>query len=553
MTIRSVIITSLLPVVLLLFFSDNECLSQVSENWVAHYNGEANNAEYARDFEMDQNGNTYIIGTSMNSDGTTDIVTTSFDQQGERRWVSRYDGADDLNDWGYSIAIDSSSNVVVCGSSQSGETGKDFVIIKYNSGGDEIWARYYNGPADRDDEAVQVEVDCSGNVAATGSSQSSGGVSDYATVKFDADGGFLWAARYNGPGDNVDEARALAVDCDGNVFVSGGSIGDGTDYDYATIKYDSDGNEQWIRRYDGPAHMYDVVYYAGSILLDTNDNIYLTGYSTGEDSTYDYYTIKYDSDGNLLWSDRYSGGQGNDYADRPFLDNSGNLYITGASYNSVSNYDYLTIKYSQAGNIAWSASYNGEASDWDEAYGLDVDTEGNVYVLGRSVGANTMADFATVKYSPDGQELWSIRYDGSAHNFDWPFKLLLDDEANVYVAGSSMESGSASDYTIIKYEQIQSGIDDGETAPGQLESLLPNYPNPFNSRTEIGYYLPKAEHIQLSIFDILGRLVEVLVDSEQNIGFHHVVWDSRDSGSGLYFYRLETENSIQSRSMIIIK
>jgi len=527
--------------------------AQVAQDWVAHYNGEANNAEYARDFEMDHDGNIYIIGTSMNGNGSTDIVTASFDPQGGQRWAARFDGPDGLNDWGYSIAIDSAGNLLVCGSSQFSETGKDFVIIKYSGDGDQVWARYYNGPADRDDEAVQVEVDCAGNIAATGSSQGSGGVSDYATVMFRADGDSLWSARYNGPGDNVDEARALAVDCQGNVFVSGGSIGDGTDYDYCTIKYNIDGNQQWVRRYDGPVHQYDVVYYAGSVLLDSGGNIYLTGYSTGEDSTYDYFTMKYNSDGDLLWSDRYSGGQGNDYADRPFLDGAANLYITGASYDSVSNYDFLTIKYSSTGNVLWTACYNGEANDWDEAYGLDVDIEGNVYVLGRSVGANTMADFATVKYSADGQQLWSIRYDGTAHNFDWPFKLLLDSQANVYVAGSSMETGSSSDYTVVKYEQTQSDVEGREKDVIMPGTLIHNYPNPFNSKTRISYFVPRAGYVRLAIYNILGQQLEILFDGDQAAGNHNITWDSMNASSGIYLYMLETGDTFDTKSMILLK
>jgi hypothetical protein len=109
-------------------------------------------------------------------------------------------------------------------------------------------------------------------------------------------------ARYDGPANSDDGATALAVDAAGNVYVTGGSAGSsGTDY--ATIKYDPDGNELWVARYDGPAHYDDI---AEDLAVDSMDNVYVTGvnrslYGNGYIRT-DYATIKYDPDGNELVS-----------------------------------------------------------------------------------------------------------------------------------------------------------------------------------------------------------------------------------------------------------
>lgn len=527
--------------------------AQVIEDWVAHYNGNFNGADYARDFEIDHEGNIYVIGTSTSMNDGMDIVTVSFDSNGQERWVARFNGADGLDDWGYSIAIDSAGYIYVCGSSQFLDTGNDIVIIKYDGQGGQDWVRYYNGPGDGNDEAVQVEVDCAGNVVATGTSFSSLGNSDYVTLKYTAGGDLIWNARYEGPAGDVDEARALAVDCDGNAYVSGGSTGDSTDFDFATIKYDTAGTELWVARYDGPTHGYDVVYYAGSVLLDSLGDVFITGYSEGQDSTYDYLTIKYDPGGNIIWADRYSGSQGNDYADALYLDRVGNLYVSGAGYDSVSGYDFLTVKYDSNGVRQWTARYNGPGNGWDEAYGIGTDSDGNVYVAGRSVGGNAIADFATIKYSPSGGEIWSVRYDGSAHNFDWPFRLLVDSSSNVLVGGWSIEDGHGSDYTIVKYVQTQNGLEGQDSSPRGSVLLEYNYPNPFNSRTEIRYYLCRSGPVRLDIYDILGRYISTLVNDEQEYGYHHVVWNSKNQSSGVYFYILETGYAIASRSMIHLK
>ena len=88
----------------------------------------------------------------------------------------------------------------------------------------------------------------------------------------------LWVKRYNGPGNDDDSASAITADNLLNVYVTGGSYGSGIDYDYATIKYDPDGNELWVKRYDGPGNYYD---YAEALAVDGADNVYVTGGSHG--------------------------------------------------------------------------------------------------------------------------------------------------------------------------------------------------------------------------------------------------------------------------------
>ena len=138
--------------------------------------------------------------------------------------------------------------------------GYDYATVKYNSTGVEQWAARYNGPGSGWDAAYSVAVDGSGNVYVTGSSPRTGTSNgpgtnnDYATIKYDSTGVEQWAERYSGPGTGDDHASSVAVDGSGNVYVTGKSPGSGTDNDYATIKYDSTGVEQWAARYNGPGN-----------------------------------------------------------------------------------------------------------------------------------------------------------------------------------------------------------------------------------------------------------------------------------------------------------
>src|SRR5205814_1107569 len=98
------------------------------------------------------------------------------------------------------------------------------------------------------------------------------------------------ASRYQGSGNDTDGATAIALDHSGNAYVTGFSVGSGGDYDYATIKYNSMGQEQWVARYNGPGNDWDL---AEHIAVDSSGNVYVTGNSFGLGSDYDYATIKY--------------------------------------------------------------------------------------------------------------------------------------------------------------------------------------------------------------------------------------------------------------------
>ena len=96
-----------------------------------------------------------------------------------------------------------------------------------------------------------MAIDAVGNVYVTGSYVSGTG-SDYLTVKYDTNGKQLWSARYDGP-SHFDIPRVIKLDQAGNVYVTGSSAGT-KGFDYLTVKYDPNGNELWTARYDGPDH-----------------------------------------------------------------------------------------------------------------------------------------------------------------------------------------------------------------------------------------------------------------------------------------------------------
>jgi uncharacterized delta-60 repeat protein len=376
------------------------------------------------------------------------ICTSVFGVEANEEWVERYNGPANGTDQAYALAVDNSGNVYVTGHSGGSGTFADYATVKYNPDGNQLWVARYNGPGNSGDNARALALDNSGNVYVTGYSTGSGTGNDYATIKYSSeDGNQLWVARYNGPGNSVDIAAALAVDNSGNVYVTGFSTGSGTGYDYATVKYGPDGNQLWVARYNGPGNDYDN---ARALAIDNSGNVYVTGTSTGTE--YDYATVKYSPDGNQLWVARYNGpGNSTDNANDLAVDNSGNVYVTGESIGSGTNYDSTTIKYGPDGNQLWVARYNGPTNGYDDSKALAVDNSGNVYVTGECYGSSITYDYATIKYNSDGNQLWVAFYNSDANLEDTPTALKLDNYGNVYVTGTVYTSGTNRDTMTVKY------------------------------------------------------------------------------------------------------
>jgi hypothetical protein len=98
---------------------------------------------------------------------------------------------------------------------------------------------------------------------------------------------------------------------------------------------------------------------------------------------------------------------------------------------------------------------------------------------------------------------------------------------------------------------------DSSPLPGVL-TLFPNYPNPFNPATTIRYYLPKAEHVKIAVYNLLGQEIITLLEHRQTPGLHTLQWDGRDKqahavGSGVYFYRIEAASHSLVRKMVLMR
>jgi Tfp pilus assembly protein PilZ len=416
--------------------------------------------------------------------------------ENEPLWAARIGGTG--QDLGNGIAVDSGGNVYVTG--------------RHNSGSLSLYSENES----------------------TGTTETLGrvGNDDTFIAKYSTDGNILWAARIGGTG--IDFGNGIAVDSDGNVYVTGyyyagsltlydkegvsrKSLSNSGNYDVFIAKYSTDGNVLWGAR--ATATDRDEGH---GIAVDSDGNVYVTGryssspltlYSQDESTgiteslatsgNYDAFIAKYSTAGNVLWAARISGTNNTVQGFGIAVDSGGNVYVTGYSYNvGITLYnadeststgieltndgsgDVFIAKYSTGGTAQWAAKIS--ESGYERGSGIAVDSDGNVYVTGfyssstlylyNKDGVTTETlnnsnsgnyDVFIAKYSTAGNVLWAARIGGSAR--DEGHGIAVDSGGNVYVTGSYLSS------PLTLYSQDESSTTKTLTVNGNDDVFIAKY------------------------------------------------------------------------------
>lgn len=390
-------------------------------------------------------------------------------------WQARYQpDTDETISEPTAMVTDPVGNIYITGFVRTTKNDVDYLTIKYSAQGKLLWKSRYNGPGNDVDRARSIAVDKAGNVYVTGESDNGKGNGserlsglDFATVKYDAQGNQLWVRRYNTEYDGKDTPVKIALDEAGNAYVAGTSmrkdpVNGKPQPCYALLKYDPHGNQDWVRRYE-PVTGFPAA--AADMQVDRAGNVFITGYVGVTRFVYnlDYLTIKYDTNGNLVWKALYGGeSKGNDTPSALALDAQGNVYVTGTGYNGDranggQDNCIVTVKYGPRGTQQWVRGYTEKGSS--QAHAITVDNKGNIYIAGEilGTGATNYTDFVTVKYDAEGVQQWANRYNGLGSYNDSAHAIAVDADGQVYVTGQAYnghpveDNGTAEDFTTLKY------------------------------------------------------------------------------------------------------
>jgi hypothetical protein len=387
-----------------------------SLTWLTFLGGGEDDNGYG--IAVDGSGNVYVSGSSESEWGSPvrafsghyDAYAAKLDPSGNLSWVTFLGGSD--SDYGRGIALDASGNVHVTGFSNGtwgsplrAYTGNsDAFIAKLTSAGSLTWNTFLGGS--NGDAGYDIAVDGDGNIYVTGRSLSSWGSPvraftsgyDAFAAKLASTGGLTWHTFLGGSGD--DEGKGIAVDGDGNVYVGGSS------------------EATW-----------------GSPVR---------AYSSGSDA----FAAKLDSAGGLTWN-TFLGGSGDDKGEGIAVDGTGDVYVGGYSDASwggpvrayTAGYDTFAAKLDSAGGLTWNTFMGGSGHDFGRD--IEVDAAGITYLTGYSnatwgnpvraySGGN---DTFAVKVDAGGGLTWNTFLGGSI--WDEGRNIAVDGSGNVYVAGKS--------------------------------------------------------------------------------------------------------------------
>jgi hypothetical protein len=410
--------------------------------------------------------------------------------------------------------------------------------------------RTYGGADSDGGKSVQQTSD--GGYIIAGFTSSFGAGGDVYLVKTDSLGDTLWTKTFGG--SFGDEAWSVRETSDGGYIIAGStnSFGAGLSDAYL-IKTNSLGDTLWTKTLGG------IDYDFGNSVQQTSDGGYIVAGVTESFGAglYDAYLIKTDSLGDTLWTKTY-GDSGWDYGNSVQQTSDGGYIIAGStnSFGVADNEVYL-IKTNSFGDNLWTRTYGGPFNDDDHGFSVQQASDGGYIIAGTTQSFGTGNYVYLIKTDSLGDSLWTRTYGDTLS--DQGHSVQQTSDGGYIIAGSTNSFGAGlDDVYLIKTDGngmvvgVEESNDEYRTRNFEFR-LLQNHPNPFHKLTTIIYNIPNSHHVSLNIYDITGSLVETLVNETQKHGVYQVQWDGKDQSSGIYFYRLQTNDITQIKKMILLR
>ena len=406
----------------LIFFTLISCGQENPHNWSYCWDGNGNNInsctttqqigssylDYGKDISIYSSDSIYIVGHSEGdlennaNSGGSDIFLIKYDSLGWKQWSALLGSSQ--NDFALGSDIDSNDNIYLTGYTQGDLDGNissgndDIFLSKYNSSGTKQWTSTLGSA--QDDQAKAVALFPASNAAyVTGQTMGditgdNAGNNDIFLLRYNSSSGVvIWRIQKGSSEDDI--SQGVDTDSFGNIYLTGYTKGDLTgdssgDADFFIAKYNSSGVIQWLKQPDTTSDSF-----GQSIVLDSSNNIYVTGHTEGSfdgNANYggsDIFLVKYNTSGDKQWSVQ-TGSSGNEYGKGISVDSSGNIYITGYvstdldGNKNLGGNDTFVMKFDSSGTKEWTAQTGSSYNDY--ATSIEINSDGYLFITGATDG-----------------------------------------------------------------------------------------------------------------------------------------------------------------------
>jgi hypothetical protein len=522
--------------------------SQPQTEWVRQFNSSSNNNDHVNDMKIDEFGNIYLCGYVLYSVNSTDVLVIKYDRNGNLLWSRTWNGTGTSlsADGASKIQFDDSGYVYVLGNTFANPTYGDFLLMKYTPNGDTVWVRTFDGMNQDSDDATDMIIDKNNNIYITGLLYRFANI-DNGTIKYDRDGNLEWERKFElfSSGKILTDSSYIYV-C-GYSYISQINIDD-----IAILKYDTLGN--FIDTfYCGTNHLDG----ADLMVFDLQKNLILAGLEdAGLPTQYNIITTKISQDGIKNWLEIFNNNFDNspEYLYDLKVDKNNNIYVLARSRN-IQNLrdDIALIKYDNiTGDSIWTRKYNLVPFSNEEPSKMSIDKDNNIYVIETSDSSVIFSRIVTIKYNSLGQLQWHKVYYPSVFSNSYSACILTDTLGNIYASGMTNSQQTGGDIVLIKYSQLTNVIESNTNIPEKYE-LYQNFPNPFNSQTEIKFDLIKNGNYKMELYDMLGKRIDVILNEYKNAGSYKINYNAFKLSSGMYFYKLSSPEINIIKKFVLIK
>jgi hypothetical protein len=373
------------------------------------------------------------------------------------------------------FAVDTAGNSYVTGISGS-ESNTDITTAAFGPDGSLLWSRTFNGPANGHDQARGITIGPGGVLYVTGNTPDPLFYAKVLLLAYDAaTGDLLNTIQYSsGPGTS-EFGGAVATDAGGNVYVVGGTVGDGGDA--LILAFDTQGQLLWRKRWDGQADGPYSQDSAFQVLVDPAGNPIVLIHGVMASLHPDYVVVKYAArDGAILWEATW-GVSGEDSPSDMAIDAAGDIYVTGTGIDLIDKFSTIKLRGAD-GRLLWQA-YDTAGHD-DRGTAVSIDGKGGVLITGTVDPDGDRSTFNdniyTVKRDAEsGAQIWTHLYGLDCHGcYDVAADVVPDQAGHVFVAGSTSSPPYNGDGILLVLDnKTGTEIDRGIIAGGANENVSP--------------------------------------------------------------------------------